>query len=195
MGSGLSSKGTYDVRSVYNMKLGPSVVYIESCIVGRTDGLIPENCLSQAYIHAGVNAFVASTRYTADPGYLEPGLIFKGFGIYGYINATKNLLLYKKYPDLHFGALLAEDFILDLLKNDSTTGMALRNAKNVYLKKDANSTFLWTPPLISTGCSIIDKEIYKSISSRFEYGKYLDKKYHCLHEFNLYGDPAFNPYS
>ncbi|HEC76618.1 MAG TPA: hypothetical protein ENI33_05125 [Thermoplasmatales archaeon] len=195
MGSGLSSKGTYDVRNVYNMEFGPSVVYIESCIVGRTDGLSPENCLSQAYLHSGVNTFIAASRVTADPGYLEPGLIFEGFGAWGLINATINLKTKGEYPHPHFGAVIAEDFILDLINNDSTTGMALRNAKNKYLQKDANSTFLWTPPLISTGCFLIDREIYKLISPRFEYGKYLDKKYHCLHEFNLYGDPAFNPWN
>jgi len=195
MGSGLSSKGTYDVRNVHNMEFGPSVVYIESCIVGRTDGLQPENCLSQAYLHAGVNAFVAASRVTADPGYLEPGLIFDGFGAWGFINATRNLRRNGEYPNPHFGAVIAEDFILDIIENDTTTGMALRNAKNVYLQKDANSTFLWTPPLISTGFPPVDTMIYESISPHFEYGKYLDKKYHCLHEFNLYGDPAFNPWN
>ncbi|KAA0012306.1 MAG: hypothetical protein FE041_03720, partial [Thermoplasmata archaeon] len=194
MGSGLSSKGTYDVRNVYKMELGPSVVYIESCIVGRTDGLQPENCLSQAYLHAGVNAFVAASRVTADPGYLEPGLIFEGFGIWGFINATINLKN-GKYPEPHFGAVIAEGFILDLIHNNSTTGIALRNAKNVYLPKDANSTFMWTPPLVSTGCKLIDEMLYESMNPRFEYGKCLDKKYHCLHEFNLYGDPAFNPWN
>jgi len=179
--TGLSGKGSFDVRHVVNMPYKPSVAFIESCLVGKIEGMIPENCLSQAYIHAGVNAFIASTRYTADPGYLEPGRIFPGFGIWGYVNATKNLWLKGEYPDLHFGALLAEDFVLDLIKNDSTTGMALRNAKNKYLPKDANSTFLWTPPLITSPSSI-------------EETKAMEKKYVCIHEFTLYGDPAFNPY-
>lgn len=177
--SGLSGKGAYAVRYVVNMDFGPSVIFVESCIVGRTDGLIPENCLTQAYLHAGVNAIVASTRVTADPGYLEPGLIFKGFGAKGFVKALLNLLINNKYPEPHFGAVIAENFILDLIENDSTVGMALRNAKNKYLPRDANSTFLWTPPLLN---------------ARFEYGKYMDKKYVCLHEFTLYGDPAFNPY-
>jgi hypothetical protein len=195
MGSGLSSKGTYDVRNVYSMEFGPSVVYIESCIVGRTDGIQPENCLSQAYLHAGANAFVAASRVTADPGYLEPGRIFEGFGAWGFINATRNLRRNGEYPHPHFGAVIAEDYILHLVENDSTAGMALRNAKNVYLHKDANTSFLWTPPLVSTGCPLIDAKIRDAITPRFEYGKYLDKKYHCLHEFNLYGDPAFNPWN
>lgn len=181
--SGLSSKGAYAVRYVVHDEYGPSVIFVESCITGRIDGLLPENCLSQAYLHAGVNAYIGSTRVTADPGYLEPGLIFKGFGAKGFVKATLNLILNNKYPEPHFGAVVAEDFILDLIHNDSTTGMALRNAKNKYLPKDANSTFLWTPPLENGKTNV-----------RFEEGKYMDKKYVCLHEFTLYGDPAFNPY-
>ena len=187
--SGLSSKGAYAVRYVVNMDYGPSVIFVLSCITGRTDGLIPENCLSQAYLHAGVNAYIGATRVTADPGYLEPGLIFKGFGAKGFVKALLNLLINGEYPEPHFGAVVAEDFVLDLIHNDSTVGMALRNAKNKYLPKDANSTFLWTPPL-DTPLGNTDT----NTNARFEYGKYMDKKYVCLHEFTLYGDPAFNPY-
>jgi len=176
--TGLSGKGSFDVRHVVNMEYGPSMAFIESCLVGKTEGLSPYNTLSQAFIHAGVNAFIASTRYTADPGYLEPGLIFEGFGFKGYVNATLQLMLNGRYPDLHFGALIAEDYILDLIANDTTTGLALRNAKNAYLPKDANSTFLWTPPLGDGDSG----------------ERALDKKYVAIHEFVLYGDPAFNPY-
>ncbi|HHH78086.1 MAG TPA: hypothetical protein ENL18_02600, partial [Thermoplasmatales archaeon] len=179
--TGLSGKGTYDVRHVVNMDYGPSMAFIESCLVGKTEGLSPYNTLSQAFLHAGVDAFIASTRYTADPGYLEPGLIFEGFGIWGYINATLSLKLKGEYPDMHFGSLIASTYILDLISNDSTTGMALRNAKNAYLPADANSTFLWTPPL---------DDGLKSGGGT----KVLDKKYVAIHEFVLYGDPAFNPY-
>ena len=191
--TGLSGKGSYDVRHIVNDDYGPSVAFIESCLVGKTEGLSPYNTLSQTFIHAGVNAFIASTRYTADPGYLEPGLILEGFGIWGYINATLNLKLHGMYPDLHFGAVIAEDFILDLILNNATTGMALRNAKNVYLQKDANNTFLWTPPLYTSGNPIDDAIVFQHLS--FKGGtKALDKKYVAVHEFILYGDPAFNPY-
>ncbi|MCD6473370.1 MAG: hypothetical protein J7K47_00455 [Thermoplasmata archaeon] len=185
--TGLSGKGSFDVRHVVNMPYKPSVAFIESCLVGKIEGLLPQNCVSQAYIHAGVNAFIASTRYTADPGYLEPGLILPGFGFYGYFNATKNLILHGEYPDLHFGALLAEDFILNLFQNQ-TTGVALRNAKNVYLYKDANSTFMWTPPLY-------DGSNEKPAWNNGHGTRVLDKKYVCIHEFTLYGDPAFNPWN
>ena len=190
--TGLSGKGSYDVRHIVNDNYGPSTAFIESCLVGKTEGLSPYNTLSQAFIHAGVNAFVASTRYTADPGYLEPGLILEGFGIWGYINATLNLRLHGSYPDLHFGALIAQDFILDLILNNSTTGMALRDAKNAYLPKDANNTFLWTPPLYTSGNPIDDIMVYLKHSSGGT--KAFGKKYVAIHEFILYGDPAFNPY-
>ncbi|MCK4333125.1 MAG: hypothetical protein KAV40_06045 [Thermoplasmatales archaeon] len=57
---------------------------------------------------------------------------------------------------------------MDLIENNSDTGTALRNAKNKYLPKDVNSTFLWTPPLtLSTGCSFIDQEHLESIENKF----------------------------
>ncbi|MEM1513568.1 MAG: C25 family cysteine peptidase [Candidatus Thermoplasmatota archaeon] len=176
--SGLTTHGAYGVRYIVNEEYGPSVIFVESCITGRTDGLLPENCLSQAYLHAGMNAYIGATRVTADPGYIEPGLIFKGFGAKGFVKALIKYLIKGEFPDPHFGAVIAEDFILNL-NNNETVGIALRNAKNSYLPKDANSTFLWTPPLTKV---------------RYESGTYLDKKYVCLREFVLYGDPAFNPY-
>ena len=199
IGSGLADKGTFDIRSIENMEYGPSVIFIESCITARTDGFNPENTLSQTYIHAGANAYIGATRVTADPGYLEPrplpgGL---GFGILGLMNATLRLKLLGEYPDLHFGAVIAEDFILDLIE-DNTTGLALRNAKNMFLEKDANSTFLWSPPLtFSSGSSFIDNEYLPQLKTPQVGGertRVLDKKYVALHEMTLYGDPAFNPY-
>ena len=201
--SGLNAKGAFDVRGVENMELGPSVMYVVSCITGRTDGLEPENTISQTYLHAGVNAYIGATRVTADPGYLDPRPFPGGWGIgtLGLLKATFNLLIKDEYPDFHFGAVIAEDFIKEIIENDATTGLALRNAKNQYLPKDANSTFLWTPPLtFTTGFSFIDEQLYEDlyrsnpIVGGFERTKVLDKKYVAFHEFTLYGDPAFNPY-
>ena len=200
--SGLSNKGSFDLRSVENMEYGPSVIFVESCITGRTDGLSGENVLSQTFLHAGVNAYIGATRVTADPGYLEPRPLPNGLGIgiLGLMKAILNLRLRDKYPDLHFGAVIAEDFILDLIDNDSDIGTALRNAKNKYLPKDANSTFLWTPPLTlaPTGIDSIDQELFEAAQGKLLPGNsrtpVLDKKYVALHEFTLYGDPAFNPY-
>jgi len=199
--SDLSSKGAYSVRSVNDMDYGPSVIFVVSCITARTDGIIPENALSQAFLYAGMNAYIGATRFTADPGYLPPRPLPGGWGI-GILGLTKAILDLKLkgvYPESHFGASLAEDFIVDLIENDATTGLALRNAKNVYLEKDANTTFLWTPPLsFTTGCSFIDEELQiltqPIFSNEGKGSRELSKKYVALHEFTLYGDPAFNPY-
>ncbi|MEM0493119.1 MAG: C25 family cysteine peptidase [Candidatus Thermoplasmatota archaeon] len=199
LGSRLSTKGSFDVRSVENMEYGPSVIFVVSCITGRTDGIKPENTLSQTYLHAGVNTYIGATRVTADPGYLDPRPLPNGvgFGILGYLNATLRYKIKGEYPELHFGGLIAEEFILNLNKNQ-TTGLALRNAKNVFLPKDANSTFLWSPPLPFSSCNpTLDKQILSSINQNSQFSqrtKVLDKKYVALHEFVLYGDPAFNPY-
>ncbi|MCX6664881.1 MAG: C25 family cysteine peptidase [Euryarchaeota archaeon] len=199
IGSRLSTKGDFDIRAVENMNYGPSVIFVESCITARTDGYLPETTLSQTYLHAGVNTYIGATRFTADPGYLDPrplpgGL---GFGILGLLNATLRYKLTGEFPDLHFGAVISEEFINNLNANQ-TTGLALRNAKNAFLPKDANSTFLWSPPLtFSSGNSAFDNEVLLSLqqqSSGNERTRTLDKKYVALHEFVIYGDPAFNPY-
>jgi hypothetical protein len=199
--SDLSSKGAYSVRSVNDMLYGPSVIFVISCITGRTDGIVPENALSQAFLHAGMNTYIGATRFTADPGYLPPrplpgGL---GFGILGLTKAILDFRLKGIYPEAHFGAVIAEDFIIDLIENDSTVGLALRNSKNKYLEKDGNTTFLWTPPLtFTTGSSIIDEELKilteQKLLNGNEGSRALGKKYVALHEFTIYGDPAFNPY-
>jgi len=160
---------------------------------------MPENVLSQAFIHAGVNTYIGATRFTADPGYLPPRPLKNGvgFGILGLAKAFFDLTIKGEYPQAHFGAVIAEDFILSLINDDSTTGIALREAKNLYLDKDANETFLWTPPLAAaTGIPEVDQELYDAIENSVsnEETRHLGKKYVALHEFNIYGDPAFNPY-
>jgi hypothetical protein len=197
--SDLSGLGSYEVRTVQNMNYGPSVVFIESCITARTDGIDAENVLSQAFVHAGVNAYIGATRVTADPGYLEPRPLPNGWGI-GILGLTKaivDLKVKKKYPDPHFGAVIAENVILELIQHNVTIGMALRDAKNMYLPIDANSTFLWSPPLsLHTGFGALDAAFQEASQLKAGSGRtpVLDKKYVALHEFALYGDPAFNPY-
>jgi len=199
LGSGLNAKGAFDIRSVHDMEYGPSVMFVVSCITGRTDGLEPENTISQTFLHAGINAYVGATRVTADPGYLDPRPFPGGWGIgtFGLLKATFNYFVKNEYPDFHFGAVLGEDFIIDLIRDDSTTGRALRDAKNQYLPKDANSTFYWTPPLmISAIPEFLDSSTQNQepLPQRFEETRALAKKYVAVHEFTLYGDPAFNPY-
>jgi len=143
------------------MDLGPSVVFIESCYIGRIDGFPAKCTTSQAYIHAGVNAFIASSRGT-------PG----------------------------FSALYAVNIFDDLTGNDVDIGTAFRNARNKFMQ-DADSTFFWTPPLcldISTASDIDFVLDNIRPTSDAEDAKCMEKKYTCLFEYNLFGDPAFNPY-
>ena len=167
MRSGLSFHGSYSVRHVANMNFGPSTMFLQSCITGRIDGLLPENCLTQAYLHAGINAIVAPTRHQ--------GIIFTGLKPREFVKTSLDYLVNKGYPDLHFGSLIAEDFILNLI-DDDTVGMALRNAKNAYLPKDADFSF-------RLGSLLMAKK-----------EKHMDIKNTCHKVFTLYGDPAFNPY-
>ncbi len=168
MRSGLSLHGAYDVRHVADMDFGPSTMFLQSCITGKTDGLLPENCLTQAYLHAGINAIVAPTRHQ--------GIIFTGMKPLEFFGASLKYLINKEYPDLHFGSLIAEDYILNLVNDDATVGMSLRNAKNTYMPKDADFSFKLGPLLK------VKKETH------------MDIKNTCHKGFTLYGDPAFNPY-
>jgi hypothetical protein len=170
----LGNVGGYCVRYVENMELGPSVMMIESCYTGRIDGIHPQCCICQAYIHAGVNALIASSRGTPGPGYLDARPRPKGFGISEFIRTLIDKDLHKP----HFSALHAVNIFRDLIENDADIGTAFRNAKNEFMK-DVNSTFFWTPPL--------------STSRKLD-NRCLEKKYTCLYEYNLFGDPAFNPY-
>ncbi|MDD5502424.1 MAG: C25 family cysteine peptidase, partial [Candidatus Thermoplasmatota archaeon] len=54
--------GPYAVKHVKYMSMGPSVMALESCITARTDGLKAYNTISQAFLHAGVNAYMGGTR-------------------------------------------------------------------------------------------------------------------------------------
>ncbi|HEC77170.1 MAG TPA: hypothetical protein ENI33_07965 [Thermoplasmatales archaeon] len=168
MRSGLSLHGAYSVRHVENMEFGPSTVFLQSCITGRIDGLLPENCLTTAYLHAGVNAIVAPTRHQ--------GIIFPGWRTRDFVKAFLQYCIRREFPDLHFGSLIAEGFILNLIDNNETVGMALRNAKNAYLPKEYDFCFKIGSPFWS------------------EEAEHIGIKMRCHKVFNLYGDPAFNPY-
>jgi hypothetical protein len=107
----------YDVAHVRDMDFGPSTMFLISCVVGRIDGLDPENALSQAYIHGGINAFVGATRST-----------------YGTIDAGSDSDL---RLDPEGAVLLGEYFTQFTLGEDMSVGLALREAKNYYLVEDA----------------------------------------------------------
>jgi len=179
--------GEFDVRGVENMDFGPSFMFFESCLVGTIEGRYPETCISQAYLHAGMNALIASPTPTNCPGgYLEPYRPYSTMlgTIPGYIKAALNA---RKgiYPETHFGPKLFEDMMEEFKENDAKVGMALRNARNKYLPEDANWTMYWNPPLGLKNLGLFGKA---------EKTPALDAKYTCFQEYCLYGDPAFNPY-
>ena len=66
-----SGGSAYDVAHVRDMNFGPSTMYMISCVVGRIDGLDPENSLAMAYMHSGMNAYIGATRSTY--GWLDAG--------------------------------------------------------------------------------------------------------------------------
>jgi hypothetical protein len=191
LSSGLGNVGGYNVRAVSNMDLGPSVVFVESCYIGRIDGF-PAKCLtSQAYLHAGVNSFVASSRGSPGPGYLDARARPKGFGLVELVKTTLN-------PDLqnpHFSSLIASDMFTDLIKNDVDVGTAFRNARNQFMD-DADSEFFWTPPLSLQINTEQDLDLLFDNMKSSSNGDLtrMEKKYTCQLEYNVLGDPAFNPY-
>lgn len=54
--------GAFDVAHVKLMNFGPSVLWTDSCVTGRIDGLEMYNCLSNAFLHAGFNCYFGGTR-------------------------------------------------------------------------------------------------------------------------------------
>lgn len=189
--SGLGNVGSYNVRYLENMDLGPSVVFVESCYIGRIDGFPAKCTTSQAYLHAGVNSFIASSRGSPGPGYLDARARPKGLGLIELWKTMRN-------PDLqdpHFSGLLASDIFTDLTKDDTDVGTAFRNARNQFMD-DADSEFFWTPPLslqLNTQQDL-DFLLDNMKSSSDSDLTRMEKKYTCQLEYNVLGDPAFNPY-
>jgi len=201
-GYSLSMVGDYTPRRVAEMELGPSVMWIDSCLCGKITGVYPQNSISMAFIHAGVNTLIsASVESNIAGGYLEPKkhIYDTPWSVArAYINTTLNA---KKgiYPEPHFGYLMYQDMCQELMKN-KTIGLAFRNARNLYLYKDANATFWWSPPLVATGNPLLDFKLWEEKYDQFvemfgsKKTKVLPNKYFEFQEWQLYGDPAFNPY-
>jgi hypothetical protein len=199
-GMSLSDHGYYNTRNVENMDLGPSFLWIESCICGKIDGVYPQQGIGQAYIHSGCNAVIAATTSSNVPGgYLEPKRTkydFPGQTLFRYINtwldARKGV-----YPEQHFGFKIYSDLCEELKKDDDISlGMAYRNARNRYLPEDADWEVWWSPPLITTGMSDVDAQLFNSMAAQGSSGldPRLDNKFMSFQEYALYGDPAFIPY-
>jgi len=184
--SPLGALGTYSTRGVENMNLGPSTMMIESCVVGKFDGMYPQNNIGQTYLHAGVNTLVASSTFTNVAGYLNPRPFQNSFGIIAYVKAWYDLLTKGEYPRDNFGIIIHTDFLNDLIENNTDVGIAFRDARNRYLPQDANSTFLWVPPLEGLKGGILKPSSQGT--------RVLEKKYNTFLEYDLFGDPAFNPY-
>ncbi|MFH1101949.1 MAG: C25 family cysteine peptidase [Methanobacteriota archaeon] len=198
-GFSYSDYGYYSTRNVEYMNLGPSFLFIESCICGKIDGMYPTQGVSQAYLHAGCNAVIASTTSSnIAGGYLEPKRTkydFPGQMLFRYIVANRNM---KRgvYPDLHFGYKIYADICAELKKDDASMGLALREARNQYLPEDASWKVWWSPPLIHTGYPELDAALIKTMAEGGASGldERLDNKYMSFQEYTLYGDPAFVPY-
>jgi len=200
--SSLAVHGQYNTREVPLMDLGPSFMWLESCICGKIDGLYPKNSLGQAFLHSGLAALIASpTGSNIAGGYLEPKnhkwdtplSILRSY-IKAKLNARKGI-----FPDPHFGFLVFTDLCFEMKNDGDTIGRAFRDAKNMYLPKDASWELWWSPPLITTGDPKEDIKIYNQQSEimkseALEDPFMMKNKYTTYQEYMLFGDPALKLY-
>jgi len=203
LGPGVSynDHGAYSTRNVENMNLGPSVLWLESCIVGEIGGVYPQQGLSQAYVHAGCGAVIsAPTSSNIAGGYIEPKrrhYDIPGTTLLRYIMAKRDI---KRgiYPEQHFGFKFYSDMLEALKKEEGTSiGYAFREARNNYLdENEINWKVWWSPPLIYTGDIETDRDIYNRMAEGQGVGHLprMDNKFLSFYEYAIYGDPAFTPY-
>ena len=197
--SPLANLGAYSVREVSNTEMGPSVMMVEGCGSGKIDGFLPTNSLASAYLHAGANAYMSPTTFSAFYGALEPRFGSKGigFGIAGYLKAMRDL---KKgqYVPVIFNEYIFEHAYLEMFDKNVDIGTALRNAKNAFLPAQFDLKFRWTPPLSIS--SRLPYDVQQQInddnikSTAAEDLTFPVEKYCTIYQMNLLGDPAFNPY-
>ena len=147
----------YAVCNVKDMEMGPSAMAVVACIGGLTDG-IPLRCTNtMASLHAGCNAIFVNTRCPAGP--------MSNLG--GMLSAIT-----QRESHFYYDELIGSWFE-DLAENDSSVGLACRNAKNTFTQKYSN--LIWWNYLLK----INPKEYYRACEDYVHY--------------NIYGDPAFNP--
>jgi len=201
-GASLASKGQYTTRTVECMEFGPSFMWLESCMCGKIDGMYPENSLGQSFLHAGITSLIASpTGSNIAGGYLEPKnrasdtpfSVLRAY-ISSKLDARKGI-----YVEPHFGYLIYQDLCESLKNDDTTVGLAFRDAKNNYLPQDADWELWWSPPLVETGNFLDNYEMkntnYETMKNNaMEDPFMLKNKYTSFQEYMLFGDPAFNPY-
>lgn len=198
-GTAMQGQVAYCPRHVQQMNLGPSFMWVESCICGKLDGQYPTQSITQAYLHSGMNALIASTTSSnIAGGYLEPKnhkYDFPGQTLYRYV-VNRMKVSRGEYPDLHFGFKMYTD-MLSYLKDGENLGLAFRNARNQYLPQDGNWEVWWSPPLVTTGVAKLDAQLYKNMAeggSPQGLDPRLDNKFQSFFEYHIYGDPAFKPY-
>jgi hypothetical protein len=122
----IGAGGAFDVAHVKQMSFGPSVTWANSCVTGRIDGLQPENALSLAFLHAGMNAYIGATRMSWGMIMPIPDAVsgeslgsLMALHFYGHLTGY----IYDKDGGLQgFGP------------EDTTTGVGLMLAKNFYVE-------------------------------------------------------------
>ncbi|KYK21230.1 hypothetical protein AYK21_05115 [Thermoplasmatales archaeon SG8-52-2] len=203
LGPGISYNdlGSLDTRNVEYLDLGPSVLWMESCIVGEIDGVYPQQGLSQAYVHAGCGTVIAATTCSnIAGGYVEPKrrhYDIPGTTLLRFIKAKRDLEKRGIYPEQHFGFKFYSDMLEALKKEEGTSiGYAFREARNNYLdENEINWKVWWSPPLVLTGNPEIDRDIYNKMAEVEEgYLPRMDNKFLSFYEYTIYGDPALTPY-
>ncbi|MCU0849689.1 MAG: C25 family cysteine peptidase [Candidatus Thermoplasmatota archaeon] len=196
-GGDLGSAGDYTTRTVSNMKLGPSFMWLESCICGKLDGMYSKANIGQSLLHAGVASLIASpTGSNIGGGYLEPKNRKYDLPLQTYLKYIKAKGQWERelFPEAHFGEKIYEDTCTNLEKFNYSVGLALRNAKNNYLIADADWELWWSPPLnVYIGENVDQSDVYKTTASK-GLSPMMESKYVSFQEYILFGDPAFNPY-
>ncbi|MCD6236323.1 MAG: hypothetical protein J7K13_00005 [Thermoplasmata archaeon] len=198
--SPLDQLGSDTVRKVSGMKMGPSVMLVEGCGAGKIDCVPSKTTLANAYLHAGVNAYISPTTLSAFYGALEPRPNFNGgvgLGIRGFLKAWYNWKFKGEYPTPTFNEYIFEYACKEMFEQNVSLGKALRDAKNAFLPAQFNDTYRWTPPLSVIGN--LPREMTKNLQESMKTTSETDhrfpvEKYATIYQINLIGDPAFNPY-
>jgi hypothetical protein len=71
-------------KSPNDWELGPSMFLTGSCLLGRIDGISPDQQITMAFIEAGINALFSASRTTgseAKAGIIEMGLIYQDVSV------------------------------------------------------------------------------------------------------------------
>lgn len=116
----------YAVKHVKYMPMGPSIIFLESCITGRIDGLKPYNTISQAFMHSGINTYIGGTRSMLGLSLISDGQL-DGVGEY-----------FSKVFYGHLAGYIASnnnpDDVASLSPSDISVGHAMIYARNAYIE-------------------------------------------------------------